>query len=484
MKIIYTIVVLLLLPLTAIQSQKTTNDYDVYDDAEFFFSTEEYEEALYLFLQLYEKYPDNNNLNFRIGMSYLNIPGQERKSIKFFEKAVENTSLKYKARNFDEKKAPHHSWFYLGNAYRINNQMDEALDSYVSFMDIRKFEKNYNLRIVENEIKACERAKIIKDNPVNLVKLNLGSAINTGLKTYQPVVNRSETSLAFMQEQKFYNAIMYSTKENGEWMTPRNITPQVGSDGDMIPAAFSDDGKTMLLVKRSDSSNGDIYVSKKEGDFWGTAVKLDRTINSPRDESHASFSEDGNQLILVSSRRGGMGGLDIYISNKMDNGEWGVPINAGPNVNTEYDEGSAFLMNGGKSLFFTSKGHFNMGGFDIFFSEKNKDGEWSDPVNIGFPLNTTNDNPFYQPVKDGNSGYVGLFGEDENFGEEDIYRVEILPFTDPSVPANSKFGQDFIFQIENEETGEIIKVIYDRKSDSIKIESNTKKKFKWKLNKL
>ena len=483
MKNLIGILCLLLLPLSAIQSQEPASNHEIFDDAEFFFSTEEYEVALYLFLQLHNKLPDHFNLNFRIGMSYLNIPGQETKAIPYFEKAVEKTSLKYKPRNFDIIEAPHHTWFYLGNAYRINNDLDEALECYEKFQDIRNFEKKYNLRMVENEVIASERAKIIKDNPVNLVKIHLGETINSGVKTYQPVVNRQETVIAFMQEQKFYDAIMFSRKVDGEWQTPQNITPQVGSDGDMLPSGFSDDGETLFLIKRTNSSNGDIYVSYKEGELWTQAEKLPEGFNSRKDEAHVSVSADGKTMLISSSRRGGMGGLDIYILTKDENDEWSQPENLGSFINTDRDETSPFLMNDGNTLYFTSKGHFNMGGFDIFISEKNDKGEWSNPVNIGFPLNTTGDNRFFQPVQDGKSGYIALFGEESNLGEEDIYRVEIMSFTDPLVPANAMFNQGFTLFLENEETGEIIEIVYDRKSDTISTNSNQEKKYKWKLKK-
>lgn len=463
--------------------QPPTDVYQQFDDAEFFYSTEEYEEALYLFQQLYRDYPENHNLNFKIGMCYLNIPGQERNAIKYFEKAVDNTTLKYKEHDFTIKKAPHHAWFYLGNAYRINNELDKALDSYIKFQDIRNFEKKYNLAIVQNEVNACERAKIIQDNPINLVLKNLGESINTGVKAYQPVVNRSESVLAFMQEQRFYDAIMFSEKVNGQWTVPVNITPQVGSDGDMVPAAFSDDGKSLLLIKRTNSSDGDIYISKREGNLWNIAKPLDKNINSSRDEAHASFSEDGNQIILSSARRGGYGGLDLYTSYLKTDGTWTLPQNLGELINTEYDESSAFLMNGGKTLYFTSRGHFNMGGYDIFFSNLDENGKWTDPVNIGYPLNTTNDNSFYQPVGNGNSGYIALFGQEANFGEEDIYRIEVLPFTGPKVPEKAMFDEDFTILIENEESGEIIELKYDRKTDQIILNSNQKTKLKWTLKK-
>lgn len=483
MKKYYAFFIFLLLPLLSLYSQQKIDDDEQFDDAEYFFATEDYKEALYLFKQLLVKYPENSNLNFRTGMTYLNIEGYERNSLEYFLKAVKNTTLKYKARDFDVKEAPHHAWFYLGNAYRINNELDKALESYKSFQDIKKFEKKYNLGMVEAEIKACGRAKIIKDNPINLFKDNVGEVINTGGKTYHPIVNSSETAMCFMQEQKFYNAIMYSVMKDDGWGYPMNITPQIGSDGDMIPTSLSADGNELLLVRRTKSSNGNIYYSKKEGNFWSPAIKLGKNINSMSDEDHASFSVDGKHIIFSSARRGSLGELDLYISKRQADESWGKAVNLGPKINSDKDETSAYLLQGDSVLYFASRGHFNMGGYDIFFTKKDKNGEWIDAINIGYPLNTTTDNIFYQPVLDGNTGYLALYGDDLNIGEQDIYRIEILAFSDPVVPENSKFNQDFTILLEGTENGERIELTYDRKTDNFTINSNKKTKYKLTLKK-
>jgi tetratricopeptide (TPR) repeat protein len=468
----------ILFPQLFSQSQSTE---ELFDDAEFFFTTEEYEEALYLFLQLIQREPENANFNFRTGMTYLNIPGEEVKAIPYLEKATNNISLKYKAKDLDEYHAPHHAWFYLGNAYRINNQLEDALLVYEKFKDIRNFEKKYNIRIVENEIKVCERAKIIKDAPINLIKKNLGKDINPGTTNYFPVVNSNETVMVFMQSQKFYEALMFSYKSDGRWVQPINITPQIGSDGDLTPAALSDDGKELLLVKRSNRSDGDIYISRFDGQFWTSAVKLGSSINTIRNEAHASFAKDGKGLYFSSDRRGGFGGLDLYFAARLPDNSFGEAINLGSEINTPQDETSVFLR--GNTLFFCSKGHFNMGGYDIFFSEKEENGSWSESVNIGFPLNTTNDDSFFQPVGDGTTGYIALYNQNENFGFEDIYRVEILPATVPMPVDEVLFNSSFRLLLNDESTGEKITIIYLYQEGDFKVVSTSNKKYRVTLEK-
>ncbi|MFW5644903.1 MAG: tetratricopeptide repeat protein [Bacteroidota bacterium] len=458
-------------------AQAEADPEDTYRDADYFYDTGEYEEALYLFRQLGKDYPENANLQFRIGMSYLNIPGSETQAIPHLEKAVQNTTLKYKEADFDEKEAPHHALFYLGKAYRINNQLDDALETYEKFMDIRNFEKKYNLRITENEIKSCQRAKIIQDSPIELTKRNPGQTINNSAHNFHPVVTPDENAMVYMQRLKFYDAIMYSYKKEGEWSEPINITPQVGSDGEMIPSGISPDGTELLLVKKEAFDNGDIYYSKLEGNFWSKAVPLSKKINTIRDEDHASFSPDGKTLLFSSNRRGGYGKLDIYRSERLENGEWSEPENLGPTINTPENETSAFFMMNNHHLYFASNGHFNMGGYDIFFSEK-ENNEWTDPVNLGYPLNTTGDNRYYQPVKKGNTGYLSLFDQEENINKEDIYRIEMAPPASIPLPRTHMKSKSFILEIEDPGTGEVIVVSYDKEKDTFRVDSEKNLNYK------
>lgn len=459
---------LLLLPLiTEVKAQQEDVE-KLFDDAEFFYATDDYKEAAYLFRKLIGQDPENANYNYLAGISLLNIPGEETKAIPFLEKAVQQTTLRYNERDADEKKAPYHAWFYLGNAYRINNQLDEALEAYSHFMDLRDFERKYNIRIVQNEIKAVERAKIIKDAPVNIIKMKLPFAVNNGSTTYRPVVDLNESSMVYLKELKFYDAIMYTWKVDGQWVKPVNITPQIGSDGDMTPSALSADGSELLLVKTSRSGDGDIYRSTMIDHKWSRAVPLGRNINTSRNEAHASFTSNG-RLLIASDRRGGVGGLDIYIAEKDGNGEWKDPVNIGPEINTPEDENSAFLVNDDKTLYFTSKGHFNMGGYDIFYSNLGKNGIWNEPKNIGYPLNTTNDNNFYQPTHQGKTGFIALFTDDDSPAPREIYRIEILPFTQPATISKSLFNGSFNLILDDPDAKDKITISYDSGSDTFTV---------------
>ena len=414
-----------------------TQEYENLDEAlengHFFFLAEDYTEAVFHLLKLEDTEYMNANINYKIGYCYLNIPGEEYRAIPYLEKAIQNITTKYKSRSMSAKEAPLHAYFWLGRAYHINNELDKALETYYNFKELPEFEKNYNLNMVNTQIKSCEKAKIIQDIPIKVKEKNLGDVINNSSANYSPVISWDESLLAFMNQEKFYDAVYVSRKVEGKWTEPENITPQIGSDGDCVPVCFSADGKDLYFVK-GEKNDRDIYVSHLGETFWSNIEPLNEEINSGRAETHASISPDGKTLYFTSNRRGGQGELDIYKATLTSSGEWGSVTNLGPEINTPYDEETPFISQNDSILYFSSKGHYNMGGFDIFYSEKTNDNTWSSPVNIGFPVNTTGDDLFYSPAGNGKTGYISKIKPD-GFGDKDIYRIEILPDEEETILA-------------------------------------------------
>ena len=176
-------------------------------------------------------------------------------------------------------------------------------------------------------------------------------------------------------------------------------------DQDLFPTSISKDGKTLYLYSSADY-DGIIYTSKFENGTWSPLVKLNDNINTKYWESHATISHDDKKLYFTSNRKGTYGGLDIYVSKRDSTGDWGPAVNLGPVINTPYNEESPFLTSDDKTLFFSSRGHFNMGGYDIFYSTLLDNGEWSVPLNVGYPLNTTDDDVFFNPKNEGYEGYI------------------------------------------------------------------------------
>jgi hypothetical protein len=415
----------LLVFLTSVASQTHDEILEFFEEAEYFFNRGDYTEAAYYYKKVLEQYPENANFNFKLGECYLKIPGEEVQAIPYLEKAIRKTVEKnrYKPKLFEEKNAPLHAFFYLGNAYRIDNQLDKALETYNTFINSPFYVGNYNEMIVENEMKACERAKIIQDSPVSLKEEILGDPVNSTASEIHPVISGDEKTIIFIRKLKFYDAIFLCHNTGNGWSQPVNLNPLVGSDGDFYPVCLSFDGKELYLIKTS-SGGGDLFVSFNRDSTWTKAEKLGKTINTVADESSACLSEDGQQLYFTSARAGSKGGLDIYIAMRRSDGQWGKAKNAGKIINSSFDEDSPCLTNQGRTLYFSSKGHYSMGGFDLFYA--NKEGKkWSVPVNAGSPINTTADNNNVVVLQGGRVLYLSKINIAGNTNE-DIYRLQVF----------------------------------------------------------
>ncbi len=395
---------------------------DMFYEAESWMLFEEYEDALPLYLNLLELYPENYNYKYRIGECYLNIPGEKEKALPYLQDAVMHIGLKHKEGQFKKTEAPYDALFYLGTAYRISNQLDKAIETYQTFyqgMD----HKIYDSTIVKLQIEACQNAKSLMSTPLYLKVDNQGEFINDQRSDVSPVVSADEKTIVFTRELPFYEGIFYSKKTDGAWTPVIQIQEELLID-DGYSTSLSPDGNE-LYIYRDDGYDGNIYVSNFSNGRWSPAVKLNENINTKYWESHACISGDGRKLYFTSNRKGTYGGLDIYVSEKDSLGQWGPAINLGPSINTPFNEETPFLDNTGKVLFFSSRGHFNMGGHDIFYSTKLDNNKWSTPVNMGYPLNTTDDDLFFSPVGEGYIAYISKFDQD-GYGMEDIFRLEVF----------------------------------------------------------
>lgn len=402
-------------------SQEGSN-LENYSEGQYFFQREEYLDAIHMFKRVLELNPDNANLSFKIGESYLNVPGQEHLAIPYLEAAAESIVPKreYNGKSFQETNAPLHALFFLGNAYRANGELDKALSAYKKFMDSPHFYGNYNIGVVEKEMKSCERAKIIQDAPVEFEQIQLCSAINTESDELNPVISGDGKTLVFIRKLKFYDAIFYSQKVNGEWQMPINLNPEIGSDGEYYPTSLNYDGSKLLLTRKG--AHADIYVSELVEGKWGKAMEIPGKINSLANEEMACFTPDGQQIIFASDRRSSKGGFDLFYSDLDSQEKWSSPKNMGKEINSELDEVSPYMSPNGTTLFFSSKSHYNMGGHDIFFTNKIDKKTWSTPLNIGYPINTTRDDVNYNASYSPRQVYYSIRDE-KSVGGSDIYLI-------------------------------------------------------------
>ena len=406
------------LPLSAQDMPSLQEDFL---EAEYFFMNEDYQDALPYYLQLYEKMPDNANIASRIGACYLNINGMKNLSIEYLETAAKNLSAKHKEGTITQVSASYEALYDLGKAYLINYQFDQAKEAFTRYSGTLLPDDRENIGFISQQIKSCDNAKDLIARPVSFASENLGGLFNDARSNFNPLISADGKTFAFMVSLKFYDAIMLSKLVNGKWTPPVNITPELQSDGDMYISCLSPDG-TMLYMSKDDNYNSDIYTSSFDGMTWRQTVKLNRNINTNYWESHAFISDKGDLLIFASDRPGGFGGLDLYLSRKV-NGDWSPAVNLGPEINTPFNEDRPFLINQGKTLFFSSQGHESIGGYDLFRSDLQSNNLWSNPQNLGYPINTPDDNIFFMPVNNGNSGYYSMTRETDNFGLEDIYKI-------------------------------------------------------------
>ena len=220
-------------------------------------------------------------------------------------------------------------------------------------------------------------------------------------------------------------------------------------------------GKT-LLIYQNNGSIGNIYYSELKNDRWGDLIKFPAPINSMANETHASFSMDGNTIFFSSDRMGGFGGKDLYKVTKLPSGEWGTVVNLGPGINTKYDEESPYIHPNGKTLYFSSEGHKSMGGFDIFAAQLDSSGIWNNVTNIGYPINTPFDDLFFAPTIDEQRVYYASKRND-GFGGSDLYLIE---FPDDNPNSLTLVG-GFLFTPEGDPAQDAKITIIDKKDGKI-----------------
>lgn len=406
--------------------QSNQKNKETFLEAESYFLYEEFIEALPLYIQLKEQMPSNYNLDYKIGRCYLNMPYEKAKAIRYLETACNHISTTWKDGNFKETMAPLEAIFYLGDAYRINNKLNNAIENYELFKS-KVSTASYDLKLVDIQIASCKRAIEAMKNPVDIDEQIITNPINTRQSETNPVVSQDESMIVYAAKLPFYNAMFYSKKVNGKWQEPVNMIPELEVDNDCYPASLSYDGKE-LYVYRTNEYKGDLFVTHYENGKWTKLKKLKGAINTKYWESHASISKDGKKLYFTSNREGGYGGLDIYVSSRIAGDEWGPAQNLGSAINSEYNEDAPFIMPDDKTLYFSSFGHKTIGGYDIFYSVNN--GSWSNPVNMGFPVNSTDDDIFFYPLRNGEVGYSARFIP-EGAGKYDLVRMNIYTDKNP-----------------------------------------------------
>ncbi len=391
-----------------------------------FLQFENYNKAAVIYDSLLTKFSEDEYIQFKAGECFLFSEGRLSQCVDLLEKAIAKFSIEDE-NSFEAIEAR----YYLGQAYHLSYRFEDALKVFKDLKEQIPLRRVEAIEKVEQEIKYCNNSIELKENPVEFKITNLGPVINTEYDEHSPVVNLHEDLLLFTSNREteeslskrggLYNEnVYYSLWRDKKWIATKAIDTNTKSNNATI--GISSDGGT-LLVYQNDGIVGNIYISKIKNDKWGELEKLPSPINTMANETHASFSLDGNTLFFTSDRIGGIGGKDIYKVSKLPNGEWGKAQNLGSSINTELDEESPYVHPNKNTLYFSSEGHKSMGGFDIFKATLDTSNVWGNVKNIGYPINTPFDDMFYAPTIDEQRVYYAS-KRDEGFGGSDIYLIE------------------------------------------------------------
>jgi outer membrane protein OmpA-like peptidoglycan-associated protein len=442
-----------------------------------------YGDALTMYTELYQLDTTNYNVCYKTGVCYLKSGSDNKKALFYLKKTSAGVTSKYLEEDFkNERNAPLDAIRLLGDAYHLNYEFDAAINTLQKYKEQAKIARITDKDVIMNvdrKIEMCKTAIELMKHPAEVKIVNLGKGINSPFADYAPRISADQTTMIYTSRRpenvggktydggQYFEDIYISTRSNRDsaWSKAVNIGWPINTVSNEAAIGISADGQEILIYK-DDYGDGNIYSSRLEGDKWSVPVKLNYNINSKYWEPGAFLSSDGNTLYFVSDRPGGYGGTDIYKSKKTSNGDWGKAINLGPVINSPFDEHSPYIHPDGTTLFFSSKGHQTMGGYDVFFSHLAGDGKsWAEPVNVGYPINTPGDDAFYMVSPDKQSAYYSTYSafKNDGQGEKDNYMITFADIQASPLAvvkgavtqAGRKPARNVVITVTNNETNEI-----------------------------
>jgi hypothetical protein len=385
------------------------------------FSTKNYEDALSDYLKLLEGNEKNAFYNYRVGACYVETNVDKLKAKTFLEIALLEP-------NVDKMML-----FTYAKSLSFHLEFDKAIEQYKKFIETpagKAMEKE-----VQHEIEMCQNAKELIKFPVAVTFENLGSEINSPFADYSPFISEGENFLMYNSQRpdnsikkadgKYASNVYISSVKDGKWQSGEDIGETVNTkEGDEEIVGVCADGNTLIFSFDNKEGKGDVFVGPKMDNQILKPFKVNPNINSSKfEESSASISPDGKTLYFASNRSGGLGGFDIYRTRILPSGEWGEAYNLGPDVNTIYDEDFPNISLDGYTLYFSSKGHNSMGGYDVFKSEILTDSLNFGPAkNVGYPINTPFDDKNLCMSGKGRYGYMAALRKG-GLGDLDVYRI-------------------------------------------------------------
>lgn len=386
-----------------------------------------YSFAYIRFKELSEKYPNETYLKYLLAVCGTFMGDKHDEALTLFAEVKEKN-----------KKAAYLN-YYAALLNHKTYQFDKAIELANEELKDTKLEPD-QIKVLNQLVQYCNNAKELVKTPIQASIENAGSPPNTEAAEYSPVITTDEETMLFTyrgvestgglrdfqnNENKYgcyFEDIFISKKVDGKWQKAVSIGDNNTNGNDAV-IAISNDGEKIFLFRFNESDGGDIYVSTRNGNAFSEAVRLEGEINSMYWEGSMSLSADHKKIFFASERTGGFGGKDIYVATKLADGTWGNIKNLGDKVNTPLDDDAPFIHPDGRTLVFSSKGHNSMGDYDIFLSDIDEiDSTWKKPTNIGYPINTPDDDIYYFLSADGKRGYYSS-AKPGGFGDKDIYMV-------------------------------------------------------------
>ncbi|MEM7110549.1 MAG: OmpA family protein [Bacteroidota bacterium] len=380
-------------------STKSKKAAEYYYEADKYRVRGQYQTALDLLEQAVRKDKNFHEAYFRIAV-ILKAKGELKEAENAFQRVLQ---LK------DGNNAP--SYFELSELYLQKNKYAKALEFADKFLqsgsrnskriqEAEQFKKNAQFGLENADIASQYNPRPLSDT------------VNAFPMQYFPIVSVDQNALIFTRRlgttNQYDEDLVVSNKlPNGAWGPPESISNTINSEFNEGTCTISGDGRTLIFTScygRKGYGSCDLYISVKVGDDWSVPANLGSNINTSAWESQPSLSSDGRTLYYVSNRKDGIGKRDIWMSTINENGDWQKPENLGRTINTVHDEVSPFIHPNNKVLYFASNGLTGFGGFDIYFSDR-KESAWATPKNIGFPINTGEDQVSLYISSDGSKGY-------------------------------------------------------------------------------
>ncbi len=389
--------------------------------------------------KLLEFQSENANYNYRKGYIELYSKRNSIEAAKYLEKAIKETDKNFDMFSVKEKSAPVDAYFHLATAYHYNENIDKAIELYQLFKENSK-KKSELLPIVDLRIQQCENAKNYISTPVNVYLKNIGNTVNSQYPDYSPVISLDGSAIYFTSRRPWANGETEEFRDpidnlypediyvsymdfDSTWTEPKKLEFCNPQRNEATIAVSADERR--IYIYEDSTGNGDIYYT----DFYHAKFHDIRpleeipNLNTDSWETHCMMSHDKKTFYFVSDREGGLGGRDIYMV-KWDEAsqKWSEPINLGAPINTPFDEDSPFISIDNKTLYYSTNGPQSIGGFDIMRTVMDESGNFSSPENMGYPFNSTNDDIFYTTTLDGRRGYMTSQRAD-GYGEKDIYEI-------------------------------------------------------------